>query len=195
MRSSRARVLKVGVLALALVSTIGLLTGVWLTRSPERTAETPFTGSPGELMQLAGGKDVGTVARASAVVEHVAFSGEQAEGTAPIEVWVDDLGHVLEVYSNDLTVLTEAPEYGDDELAYYQAVVKDADRDSVSITTIDGVAALAVEPNTDTLGTNPGLIRMELEGYSVVISGPDMSVAELTKVASGLTRSSPGSAT
>jgi hypothetical protein len=56
----------------------------------------------------------------------------------------------------------------------------------VYITTIGDVQVLGVEPDTDQLGTDPGLVRFEYMGYSIVVSGVGMSVNHLTDVASRL---------
>jgi hypothetical protein len=124
---------------------------------------------------------------AAAQVDHVVLSGKDLQNEAISSVWVSATGdQVLEVYESGLTVLTEVPQIGSNPVEYYDAVVADSDRPSVYITDVNGVEALAVEPNTDSLGTNPGLVRFAFKDVSVVVSGKGLTVKYLTEVASKL---------
>jgi hypothetical protein len=133
---------------------------------------------------LPGGHKVESLAAAATEVDHVAYapSGSDSE---PTEVWIDDSGSVVALYDTGLSVMTQRPEFAD-PTSYYDAVIEDADRSSVHLTKVNGVIALAVEPNTDGLKSNPGLIRLQLDDLSVVVSAPNTSVADLSQIASNL---------
>lgn len=136
---------------------------------------------------MSGASRVPDIAAAASAVGHVVFSAEAAVGHAPTSVWVNDIGQSIAVCEDGSAVISEVPEYGPDPLAYYRAVIEDAARDSVYLTSVQGVPALAVEPKTDQLSTNPGSIRFELRGISVVVSGRDMAVERLLSIAEQLT--------
>jgi hypothetical protein len=149
---------------------------------PGVTDDAPATRAATLGMIQADGIDLAVVR-----VGHVVLSGRNIPEESFSSVWTSPSGdQVLEVYESGLTVLTEVPQIGPNATEYYAAVVAEAGRPSVFITTVNGVQALAVEPNTDKLGTNPGLVRFEYEGFSVVVSGRGLSVTYLTDVASRL---------
>lgn len=134
-----------------------------------------------------GMRQVDAATAASATVQHAVLSASDLPEETLASTWVSaNREEVLEVYESGLTVLTENPEIGTDPLKYYEAVVAEAARPSVYLTEVNGVPALAVEPNTDKLGTNPGLVRFQFRGFSVVVSGRGMSVTYLSGVASRL---------
>lgn len=149
--------------------------------------EPAFVDDAEERARLAGMTEAASAKEAADSTGHDILSGGQLSSERLLSTWVTPAGdEVMEVYESGLTVVTEEPEIGPDPLKYYEAVVADANRPSVYITEINGVPALAVEPNTDELGTNPGLIRFESQGMSVVLSGKNMTVDYLMRVAEQL---------
>lgn len=137
--------------------------------------------------QLAGMSQVSSAKQAANNTGHSILSGSQLSSERLLSTWVTPNGdEVMEVYESGLTIVSEEPEIGSDPLKYYEAVVADANRSSVYITEINGVPALAVEPNTDKLGSNPGLIRFASHGMSVIVSGKDLSVEYLIRIAEQL---------
>ncbi|HWO71365.1 MAG TPA: hypothetical protein VNP94_11530 [Actinomycetota bacterium] len=149
-------------------------------------APQPIAGDFEQLAEMSGASRVPDIRAAASAANHVVFSADVAVGRPPTSIWVNDIGQVIEVYGDELEVISEIPGYGPDPLAYYRAVIEDAARDSVYLTSVQGIPGLAVEPNTDQLGTNPGLIRFELRGVSVVVTGRDMPVERLLSIAEQL---------
>jgi hypothetical protein len=141
---------------------------------------------PAKRAALFGMTEASDSGMAAEQVGHVVLSGQSLSDEALSSVWVSEDDKVLEVYESGLTVLTEVPEIGPNPVEYYEAVVAESDRPSVYITDVNGVEALAVEPNTDSLGTNPGLVRFAFNDVSVVVSGKGLPVKYLTEVASKL---------
>jgi len=181
------------IVAFAVVGALALL--AWLILRDERTTtdrgRTPIMTNQDPAARAAafGMKEADTTGAAADRVGHVVLTGRGVPGLRLSSVWIGaDGGSVLEVYESGLTVLTETSEIGPDPSTYYQAVVGEADRPTVFLTKIDGVVALAVEPGTDKLGTNPGLVRFGFAsgGLSIVVSGAGMSVEELSSVAEQL---------
>jgi hypothetical protein len=149
--------------------------------------EPGFVDDPAERARSAGMIETSSAKEAANSTGHDIMSGANVASEQLLSTWVTSTGdEAMEVYASGLTVVTEEPEIGADPVKYYEAVVAGANRPSVYITEINGVQALAVEPNTDELGTNPGLLRFESHGMSVVVSGKDLTVAYLTKVAQQL---------
>lgn len=144
---------------------------------------------PATRAAMLGMTEVSSAQAAAAQVGHVVLSARDVPGEKLSSTWVRESGEpVLEVYESGLTILTEVPQIGPDPEKYYEAVVTAAARPSVYITEINGVPALAVEPNTDELGTNPGLVRFESGDLSIVVSGHGMSVTYLTEIAGQLAK-------
>lgn len=178
--------------------TVAIIALMWMAFRSDRTTtglgHSPFGGQddPAELAASSGMTEVASLQAAIDMAGHVAFTARDVPDQRLSSLWVNlSTGDVLEIYDSGLTVLTEVPEFGPDPSKYYAAVVAEADRPSVFMTEIDGTEALAVEPGTDKLGTNPGLVRFVSGDVSVVVSGAGMSVKELATVAGQLTSSEP----
>lgn len=141
---------------------------------------------PAARAELLGMKRVEDTSAAASETDHVVLSAEGYQREVLSSIWVSEQGDVLEVYASGLTVLTEPSELGPNPEKYYDALVLEASRSSVFVTSVNGIPALAVEPNTDKLESNPGLVRFAHGDLSIVVSGKDMSTNYLLGVAGGL---------
>lgn len=158
-------------------------------RRPDSAAPLPPEANldPEDRAASMGMKQVPDANAAAEQAGHMVMSGRSIGSEQYLSTWVSPSGEeVLEIYESGLTILTEVPEIGPDPVKYYEAVVAGAARPSVYLTKVNEVPALAVEPNTDSLASNPGLVRFEADGLSVVVSGEGKSVSYLIGVATSL---------
>lgn len=191
--STRTKRTALGYAVTAIV--VVLLVVLALFYSGQRNKTTTIVGQapavadkdPEERARLAGMKEVDTAQAAANETGLDILTGESLLTEQLQSTWITESGdEVMEVYVSGLTVVTEKSELGADPAKYYEAVIAEANRPSVYLTDVNGVPALAVEPDTDKLGTNPGLIRFAFNGPSVVLTGEDMPVKYLLQVAQGL---------